>query len=77
MMSEIGKWKNEWHLYSAVGILATITFIVIQFTDGTPKDIGLAFSGLVGLFLFASESWKSVSIEIHQWTVIFSLITIL
>lgn len=67
------RWKHEWHLYSAVAITASITFIVVQISTGTPQVVGAAFSALVGTFLFTSESWKSVSPTVHQWGIFFAI----
>lgn len=67
-------WKHEWHLYSAVAIVASLTFLVIQFYSGTSQSIGMAFSALVGTFLFTSDSWKKLPTEIHQWSILLSLL---
>lgn len=70
-------WEHEWHLYSAVIITAVLTFISIQIASGTSQTIGIAFSGLVGTFLFTSGSWKRTSIKVHQLTMTISIFALL
>lgn len=72
-MKDTIKWEHEWHYYSAITITASLTFLVIQFSTGTPQAIGVAFSALVATFLFSSDSWKALPVEIHQWNIFFSL----
>lgn len=68
------KWEHEWYLYSAVAITSSLTFLVLQFSNGMPQTIGIAFSAIVATFLFASNSWKTLPKEIHQWSIFFSVV---
>jgi hypothetical protein len=67
------KPKKEWHLYSAVAITSTVTFIGASYFTGTSQVIGCAFAGIVGMFLFASNNWKMQDTKIHIWSVIISI----
>lgn len=67
------KWEHEWHYYSAFAITASLTFLVIQFSTGTPQAVGVAFSALVATFLFSSDSWKALPVEVHQWGIFLSV----
>ena len=70
-------FKHEWHLYSAVAITAALTFIVIEISSGKTQTVGVSFSGLVGVYFFASENWKNATESIHKWVILFSIIAAL
>jgi hypothetical protein len=72
-----GKWKHEWHLYSAFCIVGSLTFIVINISSGTAQVLGIAFSGLIGTFLFTSKSWKNLSQMIHCWSIGITILAVL
>lgn len=74
---KIKKWKHEWYLYSAASIVASLSFISINVANGRAQVMGLAFSTIVGLFLFASKNWKESSIEVHKFSIMLSIIVVL
>lgn len=79
-MSQLN-WKHEWHLYSAVFATSALTFISVSMANGimgvTDATLSVAFSAIVGMFMFASKSWRESPREMHEWIVILSIVLIL